>query len=454
MRKLLVASQKGGVGKTATSMNLAAVAALSGTRVLLLDADPLSNISTALRLAEHPRRRPLRPDGIDLPGVLVPDIVPRLDVLSPYDEGRCFDDDFARLLRVVEAATPQCYGCMIVDAPPFLGGNPAPLIASCDDFLLVMRAEALAYRTLPAFLELVQRSSSAGRALPMCGIVLTLPEGEVPGGRWERELRGRFGTRVLPQVVPHDESFAQALLAGQIGCHLHPDSPAARQYRQLAGKLGLAGEDSAVVEGGQIVRLLRAAAPLLEPTVAPAAGTIPAPAVVPCEIKRPSGKAPPLHRPRRLSRSGERLRSARPERVLPPPAVPPSPLRIKVVPAQVPNDDEIDPRPAVPAAPPQPTANALAQLWPLWILLGAVLGGGLRLVPLTPSLLPILVGLGVALLVVVLLFSLAAQERRDSPNPASQPNQAAPRPSKDSLSVRLASLASLSKRGGRDPDAN
>ena len=83
MRKLLVASQKGGVGKTTTSMNLAAAVAASGTRVLLLDADPLSNISTALNLAEHPHRQSLRQAGIDLPGVLVTNFVPGLDVLSP-----------------------------------------------------------------------------------------------------------------------------------------------------------------------------------------------------------------------------------------------------------------------------------------------------------------------------------------------------------------------------------
>ena len=91
VRKLLVASQKSGVGKTTTSINLAAATAMAGARVLLVEADPLSGISTALNLAQHPDRRPLRASGIDLPGILCCGIVPGLDVFSPYEEGGCSD---------------------------------------------------------------------------------------------------------------------------------------------------------------------------------------------------------------------------------------------------------------------------------------------------------------------------------------------------------------------------
>src|SRR5262245_50895983 len=79
VRKLLVASQKGGVGKTTSSINLAAATALAGSRVLLLDADPLSNISSALQLDRHPQRLSLREAGTDLPGVLCCGVLPGLD---------------------------------------------------------------------------------------------------------------------------------------------------------------------------------------------------------------------------------------------------------------------------------------------------------------------------------------------------------------------------------------
>jgi chromosome partitioning protein len=464
VRKLLVASQKGGVGKTTTSMNLAAAAALAGTRVLLLDADPLSNISTALNLAAHPRRQSLREAGVELAGAWVPDFLPGLDVLSPYEAGHCSDAEFEQLLRVLATpAAQRCYGCMIVDVPPFLGGNPSSLVGSCEDFLLVMRAEALAHRTLPALLELIQRSSRDGHALPMRGILLTLGEGEQEGSRWERELRGRFGTRALPEVIPHDESIGKALEAGQIGSHQDPDSPAARQYRQLVDKLGLAAEASAAIPVEQVVQALRDAVALVgppAPSVPPSpvvAGETPAPlAEAPPTVPEPEpAKKAPSHRLRRLHRSGESSRPARPERAS-------VPVLMKVVPAQV--LPTVESSPPAPAASPQTTAHALAQLWPLWILLGAVLGGGLRFVPLTTSLLPILVGLGVALIVVVVLLALAAQERNAAasitkgngqpPSRAVKKATVPGEPRKDSLSARLAALAVTPRRVRRDPDAN
>jgi cellulose biosynthesis protein BcsQ len=454
-------------------MNLAAATALTGTRVLLLDADPLSNISTALNLAEHPRRLLLREQGIDLPGLLVCDLIANLDVFSPYGEGPCTDEDFARLLRAL--ATPpaqQCYGCTIVDVPPFLGGSAAQLIASCDDFLLVMRAEEMAHRTLPAFMELVQRSSRAGHALPMRGILLTLPEGEEPGCRSERELRGRFGSRVLAEAIPFDDSIGKALRAGRIGSQLYPDSPASRQYHQLAEKLGLSEGANPSIEMEEILQALREASALIGPAAAAAPVSAPVPTdsphstnavslEVPLFVPPPEPVKPatPVHRPRRLSRSGESLR---PTRVSSAPAA--SPQRRKAVSAKGQlGDEEAAPASIAPAQTPQQTANALAQLWPLWILLGAVLGGGLRLLPLSPSLLPVFVGVGAALLVLV-FFVITTQKRRGSSASSNKrgwlrSGQAKkPTSRKESrqefLSARLTTLASISKPRRPDADAN
>src|SRR5262249_12986617 len=137
-------------------------------------------------------------------------------------------------------------GCLIVGSPPFMGANPAQLLGSCDELVIAMRAEAMAHRTLPAFLELVQRNKNAARPIHLRGILLTLPEPDEQGERWEQELRGRFGGRILPGVIPYDEAIHKALEMGQIVMQSAAESPAALQYASLAGILGLTAKVRAV----------------------------------------------------------------------------------------------------------------------------------------------------------------------------------------------------------------
>ena len=482
MRKLLVCSQKGGVGKTTTAITLAGATALSGTRVLLLDADPLSNIASALNLLEHFQRQTLRDVGIDLPGVIVTNVVPGVDVLSPYDAGGCSDDDLDGVLALLNTpALEEHYGCVVVDSPPFMGPNPGQLISACDEFLLVMRAEAMAYRTLPAFLELMQRSKTATQhPIKMRGILLTLPEGEEVGARWERELRGRLGTRVLPQVIPHDEAVTQASMAYQIISHANVQGPAAEAYRSVAETLELPTPSRDHIERISTVSALQLAlsqskATQRKPVVV--APPTPAPAPAPAPVARPRPSTGPITpvplAPRPVlpaARRPEPVHLPEPEHT--PPAAPAPTPRAPV--PRVPTTGLPTPRVvrhATPATPPpvsaplaEPVAEAPNSGFPLWMAVGCAMlaigvGIGLRFAPLN-ALLPITVGIVVGALVLVVMKLSGTQ---DAPRPAPVAQPAAPivpslasnhEPQRPSSSRRLSGLNRRLKATPRDPRAN
>jgi chromosome partitioning protein len=419
VRKLLVSSQKSGVGKTTTATNLAGATAAAGVRTLLLDADPLGNVGTALNLAGHANRLALRSSGVDLPGALVQNVTPGLDVLSLYEEGGCSDAALDDLLWVLEAAVVQeGYGCLVVNTPPFLGANAGQLLTAADEYVLVMRAEPQAYRTLPAFLELVLRSLRPGHEPPLRGILLTLPEGEPVGGRWERELRGRFGSRIFTQVVPHDEEVIKAASFGHVLCQANPEAPAAVPYRGLVEELGLTEER----KPGQVFTdsPLVAAAAALPPVGAgrPFAGatssfhdmdTCPdfqtdVPHALPMaeELPPSDAAAPPEPTHRTPSRRVPALK-----------ATPPAPA----APA---------PAPEQPVAPRAPAWAPGSNSWVVWVAVGAVLGLGVRLLRLPPFMVPIIVGLGVAAGVIVLFRLLNAAEGDGGPAGPPAPPKSGP----------------------------
>jgi chromosome partitioning protein len=218
MKTLLISSQKGGVGKTTTSINLAALAGQAGSRVLLVDCDPSGGIACSLNSDD---------EGVAglLPGV---DII-SLDEQASPDLGSLQ----TLLAKVATARDSGDYDLAILDSPPFLGEWLGQLLALSDEVILVMRSDPMGFRTLPAFLEALQEATSNGSRAKMKGILLTLP----PHDRWEAEVREALGPYLLPQTIPHDPAVTRALLDGQPVVLAHPDSLSSASYRNLAQTL-------------------------------------------------------------------------------------------------------------------------------------------------------------------------------------------------------------------------
>lgn len=242
MRKLLIASQKGGVGKTTTAINLAAAASMTGGRVLLVDTDPLASVAAALNLYEAHAAYELRALNIPAEGVLWPEVLRGLDVAMPRSDGVSFRHDVDLFLAQLDRALQdQGYDWMIIDSPPILAGDLLrKLLFFVDDLVLIIRAEPLAYRTLPHFLQLTKEVQQAGGSVQMRGILLTMPPGETIGQGFDVDLRHIFGRYIIPPAIPYDEEVGKALLLGKPVLAANPQAAASIQYFTLAQWLGLA----------------------------------------------------------------------------------------------------------------------------------------------------------------------------------------------------------------------
>lgn len=242
MRKLLIASQKGGVGKTTTAISLATAAARTGRRVLLADADPLASITAALQLEPGNGRPRLGAAGRPGRWALWEGAISGGDLLTPHDPQSESEAGLAAMLqRIAAPDLADRYDLVVLDAPPLLGPRTRLLLAGCDEMLLVSRADPLGFRTLPPFLQLLKEIKQGAGKPSFHGILLVLPPGQAAEGPWETQLRALLGGRVLTPAVPHDETVGTAALHGQSVLTFAPAAPATRAYLTLAATLQILG---------------------------------------------------------------------------------------------------------------------------------------------------------------------------------------------------------------------
>ncbi len=242
-----IANQKGGVGKTTTTVNMGACVAAAGSQTLLVDLDAQCNATVALGgnrdsspssydcligdVSVAEAARPAGPDNLwivpasgDLAGASVE--LPRIE----GSETRLRD----RLGPVRER-----FGHTLLDCPPSLGPVSVNALAAADKVIVPVQAEYLALEGLVQFLDtlnLVRKELNP--SLKLAGVLITMHDERTRLSQdVERELREHFPDLVFETVIPRSVRLAEAPSYGQPVTEHSPASRGSVAYNDLAREL-------------------------------------------------------------------------------------------------------------------------------------------------------------------------------------------------------------------------
>lgn len=245
-----VAAQKGGVGKTTTSVNLAcALARFHGKRTLLVDLDPQGHVNTALSAQ-------VRPGGGSLAKVLteersgkeVVDIVARTEIpelhVTPLDLQLGAAEDLLGtrigkelILREALKATRTFYDVIVIDCPPNLGNLTVNGLVAADQVLVPCDPSPLALSGVHALIDSVTAiADRLNPELDLLGVLLTRVDGRnrTLNEAMVHELQESYGEAVLPVQIGINNTLAKAQHAGRDVFAYDGQSRGAAQYRALA----------------------------------------------------------------------------------------------------------------------------------------------------------------------------------------------------------------------------
>ena len=238
------ANQKGGVGKTTTTVNLAACLAEAGERALVVDLDPQANATSGLGMRANGTSSYDLLDGAPLADLVKPTAFHNLFLVPSKPElaGAAVElsrrDDGDRFLaQALEHADD--FDFVLLDCPPSLGPLTVNALAAADRVIVPVQAE---YYALEGLAQLVQSinliKTRLNPRLEIAGVLLTMADGRTRlSAEVEAEVRRHFGELVFAAVVPRSVRVAEAPSHGLPVTHYDRRSRGAEAYWKVAMEL-------------------------------------------------------------------------------------------------------------------------------------------------------------------------------------------------------------------------